>query len=269
MLNMDELVWINEDSRVVIALKTAEGIRKAAVAKKSEGGTRTFDFESLNEALEVLGCPAKRIAEITYIENSSRYSFGVVNTHYERRQRIVRAMAENQFLGANSIDEREHIISSRLVEEDGETARHIVCALETVGIASAFEISKRHKMKMSGIYAGIDAGICAYMNRGFGGEGSLGVIALDCGYSYAVAVMHHSRPLEAFRAKKSEYARAAERIKEVISSCARRTLDDFVVLSNEGDYFAEHVIRGAGIKTDNLIISGEVQEYILEGIFMG
>lgn len=263
------LFWINEDSRAVFALKGPWGIRKASIAKRSDGGCRIIDPDSFNEALDALECAAKSIDEIVYIENSSLCSFEIVNVPCGRRKSIACALAENHFRAASRINEKEHIISSRIVKSDGFTSSHFVCAIEVKDIDSAFIISKRYKIKISGIYCGIDAAICAYIKGSSEMTKSYGAIALDSGYSYSIAVMHEGNPVAAFRAKKSEYARAVEKIKETLLSCSGEAIEDLVIISGEGDFFAEHITSGAMIRVDNLIVSREVQEYIMEGIPMG
>lgn len=263
------LFWINEDSRAVFTLKSSSGIRTAAIAKRSDGGRRILGSDGFDGALDALECAAKNIDEIVYIENSSLYSFGIVNVPCGKRKSIACTLAENQFKAASSIDEKEHIISSRIVKSDGLTSSHLVCSIEVVDIDSAFIISKRHKIKITGIYCGIDAAICAYMKSSSEMTKAYGAIALDSGYSYSVAVMHDGNPIAAFRAKKSEYARAAEKIREALLSCCGEAFEELLILSGEGDFFAEHITSGAMIRVDNLIVSGKVQEYIMEGILMG
>ncbi|MZQ76270.1 MAG: hypothetical protein GT589_09000 [Peptoclostridium sp.] len=263
------LFWINEDSRAAFALKGPWGIRTATIAKRSDGGSRILGSDGFTEALDALECAAKSIDEIVYVEHSSRYSFGIVNVPCGRRKSIACTLAENQFKAASRIDEKEHIISSRIVKSDGLTSSHLVCSIEVMDIDSAFIISKRHKIKITGIYCGIDAAICAYIKSSSETTKAHGAIALDSGYSYSVAVMHEGKPVVAFRTKKSEYARAAEKIREALLSCSGEALEELVILSGEGDFFAEHITSGARIRVDNLIVSGKVQEYIMEGIQMG
>jgi len=262
------LFWINEDNRAVFAIKGPRGIRKVSIPKRSDGGCRIIDPDSFNEALDALKCAAKSIDEIVYIENSSLCSFEIVNVPGGRKS-IACTLAENHFKAASRIDEKEHIISSRRVKSDSFISSHFVCAIEVKDIDSAFIISKRHKIKISGIYCGIDAAICAYIKSSSEMTKSYGAIALDSGYSYSIAVMHEGSPVAAFRAKKSEYARAVEKIKETLLSCSGEAFEDLVIISGEGDFFAEHITSGAMIRVDNLIVSREVQEYIVEGIPMG